>query len=58
MDSDAERKNLRKIAKRLIKQRKKNPNLWTREDVWYAKMIKKQNRKVKDGNNSCKCSEC
>ena len=32
----------RKTAKRLIKLAKKNPNLYTREDVIYAKLIKKQ----------------
>ena len=32
----------RKTAKRLIKLAKKNPNLYTREDVLYAKLIKKQ----------------
>ena len=49
------RKDLRKTAKRLIKVAKKNPNLWTREDVMYAKLIKKQNKKRKDGNHSSKC---
>ena len=52
---DAQRKDLRKTAKRLIKVAKKNPNLWTREDVMYAKLIKKQNKKRKDGNHSSKC---
>ena len=33
---------VRKSAKRLIKLAKKNPNLYTREDVIYAKLIKKQ----------------
>ena len=33
---------VRKSAKRLIKLAKKNPNLYTREDVLYAKLIKKQ----------------
>ena len=33
---------IRKSAKRLIKLAKKNPNLYTREDVLYAKLIKKQ----------------
>ncbi len=47
------RKDLRKTAKRLIKVAKKNPNLWTREDVMYAKLIKKQNKKRKDGNDCC-----
>ena len=32
----------RKTAKRLIKLAKKNPNLYTKEDVLYAKLIKKQ----------------
>ena len=32
----------RKTAKRLIKLAKKTPNLYTREDVLYAKLIKKQ----------------
>ena len=32
----------RQTAKRLIKLAKKNPNLYTREDVIYAKLIKKQ----------------
>ncbi len=49
---DDQRKDLRKTAKRLIKVAKKNPNLWTREDVMYAKLIKKQNKKRKDGNRS------
>jgi len=53
-NNDAQRKDLRKTAKRLIKVAKKNPNLWTREDVMYAKLIKRQNKKVKtsDGNDS------
>ena len=33
---------IRKTAMRLIKLAKKNPNLYTREDVLYAKLIKKQ----------------
>ena len=47
------RKDLRKTAKRLIKQGKKHPNMWSKEDVMYAKMIKKQNKKRKDGNDCC-----
>ena len=35
----------RKTAKRLIKLAKKNPNLYTREDVLYAKLIKKQDER-------------
>ena len=37
---------VRKSAKRLIKLAKKNPNLYTREDVIYAKLIK--NNKMKE----------
>ena len=32
----------RKTAKRLIKLAKKNPKLYSKEDVLYAKLIKKQ----------------
>ena len=43
----------RKTAKRLIKLAKKNPNLYTREDVIYAKLIKKQDeRKISEVNIS------
>ena len=34
----------RKTAKRLIKLAKKNPKLYTREDVLYDKLIKKQDQ--------------
>ena len=44
---------VRKTAKRLIKLAKKNPNLYTREDVIYAKLIKKQDeRKISEVNIS------
>ena len=44
---------IRKTAKRLIKLAKKNPNLYTREDVLYAKLIKKQDeRKISEVNIS------
>ena len=44
---------VRKSAKRLIKIAKKNPNLYTREDVIYAKLIKKQDeRKISEVNIS------
>ena len=33
---------IRKTAKRLIKLAKKNPKLYSKEDVLYAKLIKKQ----------------
>ena len=40
---------IRKTAKRLIKLAKKNPNLYTKEDVLYAKLIKKQDeRKISE----------
>ena len=43
----------RKTAKRLIKLAKKNPKLYTREDVLYAKLIKKQDeRKISEVNIS------
>ena len=43
----------RKTAKRLIKLAKKNPNLYTREDVLYAKLIKKQDeRQISEVNIS------
>ena len=37
--SDTEDK---KAAKKIIKQRKANKNLWTKEDVLYAKMVRKR----------------
>ena len=40
------------MAKRLIKVAKKTPNLYTREDVLYAKLIKKANKKPKNENLS------
>jgi len=44
---------IRKSAKRLIKLARKNPNLYTREDVIYAKLIKKQDeRKISEVNIS------
>tara|TARA_B100000925_G_scaffold106090_1_gene78210 strand:- start:908 stop:1036 length:129 start_codon:yes stop_codon:yes gene_type:complete len=35
----------RKAAKRIIKIAKKNPNMYTKEDVRYAKMIRKKLKK-------------
>tara|TARA_B100000287_G_scaffold193816_1_gene182999 strand:- start:37 stop:180 length:144 start_codon:yes stop_codon:yes gene_type:complete len=32
----------KKAAKRIIKQRKKNKQMWTKEDVLYAKMVRKR----------------
>ena len=42
----------RKTAKRLIKVAKQFPAHYTREDVLYAKLIKKANRKPKNENLS------
>ena len=42
----------RKTAKRLIKVAKSNPTLYTREDVLYAKLIKKANKRPKHENLS------
>ncbi len=35
----------RKVAKKLIKIAKKNPNWYTRQDVAYAKLIRKASQK-------------
>ena len=42
----------RKMAKRLIKVAKSNPTLYTREEVLYAKLIKKANKRPKNENLS------
>ena len=42
----------RKVAKRLIKVAKSNPNLYTRGDVLYAKLIRKANKKPTNENLS------
>tara|TARA_B100000945_G_scaffold239420_1_gene195530 strand:- start:136 stop:282 length:147 start_codon:yes stop_codon:yes gene_type:complete len=42
----------RKTAKRLIKVAKQFPALYSREDVLYAKLIKKANKKSKNENLS------
>ena len=47
MVNESERKDLRKTAKRLIKIAKKHPEYYTDSDVKYAKMIKRQNKKLK-----------
>ena len=36
---------MRKTAKRIIKVAKKHPEWYTREDVQYAKLIKRANKK-------------
>ena len=40
-------KDIRKTAKRLIKQAKKHPDWYTEQDVYYARLIKRANKKVK-----------
>jgi len=42
---EAERKDKRKTAKRIIKLAKKHPDWYTRQDVYYAKLIRKQLKK-------------
>jgi len=44
---ETQRKDLRKTAKRLIKIAKKHPEYYTDSDVKYAKLIKRQNKKIK-----------
>tara|TARA_B100000214_G_scaffold250610_1_gene184186 strand:+ start:717 stop:866 length:150 start_codon:yes stop_codon:yes gene_type:complete len=41
--SDTEDK---KVAKKIIKQRKANKNLWTKEDVLYAKLVRKRIKEI------------
>tara|TARA_Y100000996_G_C22196993_1_gene509610 strand:+ start:226 stop:360 length:135 start_codon:yes stop_codon:yes gene_type:complete len=41
----------KKAAKLIIRRRKKNPFLYTKEEVTYAKLIK---RNIKDQQNSSK----
>tara|TARA_B100001996_G_scaffold336709_1_gene288137 strand:- start:1567 stop:1740 length:174 start_codon:yes stop_codon:yes gene_type:complete len=42
---DGQRKDMRKTAKRIIKVAKKHPEWYTDEDVQYAKLIKRANKK-------------
>jgi|TARA_B100000287_G_scaffold281582_1_gene265342 hypothetical protein len=49
MDEE-QRKDYRKTAKRIIKVAKKHPEWYTREDVQYAKLIKRVNKKKKPEN--------
>ena len=49
-------KDLRKTAKRLIKQAKKHPDWYTEQDVSYAKLIKKVNKKIIDRRLNSKFS--
>ena len=34
--------NIKKTAKILIKRAKQNPRMYTKAEIWYAKMIKKR----------------
>ena len=43
--------SLKKAAKKLIKRAKKNPNLYSEQDIYYAKQVKKQ-LKNKEGESS------
>ena len=45
---ESQRKDLRKTAKRLLKISKKHPEWYSKEDVRYAKMIKRQTKKTVD----------
>jgi len=45
---EEQRKELRKTAKRLLKISKKHPEWYTKADVKYAKMIKRQTKKTVD----------
>ncbi len=45
---EAQRKDLRKTAKRLLKVSKEHPEWYTKADVKYAKMIKRQTKKTVD----------
>lgn len=42
----------KKAAKRIIKIAKKHPELYSKEDVYYAKMIKRKLKKEKKENDS------
>ena len=41
----------RKAAKRIVKTFKKHPDYYTKEEVMYAKLIKKLTKKKKDGQS-------
>ena len=51
MLDEAQRKDLRKTAKRLIKIAKKHPEWYNDSEVRYAKMIKRANKKIKNKND-------
>tara|TARA_B100001113_G_scaffold46660_1_gene33290 strand:+ start:2086 stop:2340 length:255 start_codon:yes stop_codon:yes gene_type:complete len=41
----------KKAAKKLIKRAKKHPDWYTKQEAWYAKMIKKQHERKTDNSN-------
>ena len=45
---ESQRKSNRKAAKKLIKMAKKHPEWYSKQDISYAKMIKKQTKKTVD----------
>jgi len=44
---DQNQKQTRKAAKKIIRLAKEHPDWYTKQDVYYAKMIKKQTKKDK-----------
>ena len=44
---EAQRKDTRKTAKRLIKKAKEHPGWYTKEDVLYAKQVKRRIKQEK-----------
>ena len=42
----------KKAAKKLIKRAKKHPDWYTKQEAWYAKMIKKQHERKTDKRDS------
>ena len=49
---ESQRKDLRKTAKRLLKISKKHPDWYSKEDVKYAKIVKRQKKKTVDTTKS------
>ncbi len=48
---EQKRKSDRKAAKKIIKQAKEHPGYYTKEDVRYAKLIKRRTKKRKAEND-------
>ena len=51
MGSDTTMKD-KKAAKKLIKRAKKHPDWYTKQEAWYAKMIKKQHERKTNNSNT------